>query len=57
MSDNPDSNVHKCLAIADQLSSGKMSPSDGALAILKLIHDNRTKASESMFNAIVGKKT
>lgn len=42
-----------CLDIADRLASGDLSPADGGMAILKLVHDESLKASLSMAEAIM----
>ena len=57
MSDKIDSNVLKCIALAQELSVGTMTVSDGALAILDLIHDNRAESAKGMADAILGKKS
>lgn len=46
------SNVNKCVAIAEKISSGELSVSDGATAILNLVHDNRSEAQQSMADAL-----
>jgi hypothetical protein len=49
-------NTDRCLEIADKLSSGELSVSDGAMAILELVHHNAYESSARMADAILNAK-